>query len=164
MQDQGRIPVQALRVIPVLAPTVLARSLRTAFLLISCRRMSMSNFLQCWMYSWLPRACLLWGHRQQPHCTAPLHPLGTGWGKIPQLQPYANTLWLSTARVWLCFPCPQNISVGCCARKALRIYYCFSSFLCALHKAVASPAGSRHGGGWLKAWHRGLLQNGNGPH
>lgn len=75
--------MQAFRVIPVLAPTVRARSLRTAFLLISCRRMSMSNFLQCWMYSWLPNACLLWGHRQQDHCMALLHLLRTGWGKIP---------------------------------------------------------------------------------
>lgn len=43
------------------ALTVLAKSLRTAFLFISCNRMSMSNFLQCWIYSWLPSGCLLKG-------------------------------------------------------------------------------------------------------
>lgn len=48
-----------------------ARSLRTPFLFISCKRMSMSNFLQCWMYSWLPSACLLWGQSQH----ADLQPL-----------------------------------------------------------------------------------------
>lgn len=70
---RGRVLGQAGRALPPRAPTVRARSLRTAFLLISCRRMSMSNFLQCWMYSWLPSACLLQGHRQRAQHEAPVH-------------------------------------------------------------------------------------------
>lgn len=41
--------------------TVRARSLRIAFCSISCSRMLISNLRQYWIYSWLPRACLLEG-------------------------------------------------------------------------------------------------------
>ena len=98
------------------APTVRARSLRTPFLFISCRRMSMSNFLQCWMYSWLPSTCLLRGQRPHAEPAAPLHPMrcpkiqprmphpnvpqpgSVGWGLAATASPANGRLWHWVAR------------------------------------------------------------------
>lgn len=80
----------------------------------------MSNFLQCWMYSWLPSACLLQGHRQRAQHEAPVHQDQAG-GKNPPPpnQPRAKSLKPGRvlAGVWLCF-CLQNISLGCSCLKS----------------------------------------------
>lgn len=58
-----RVPMQGPP--PRRTRTVRARSPRTVFCSISCSRMSTPNFRQYWIYSWLPRACLLEGQRDK---------------------------------------------------------------------------------------------------